>query len=483
MCGGSDAADTPIVAAPAPIPAPTPPTAPSTPNPRATADQQYQYNLQAGKDTAFYGAMDQYGPLGASIWARDAQGTPYAQAIQLSPELQAQLDAQFGQQGSLYGAAQRQLGYLPQDRFQLPTDATGRDLARQAFGSQVLDPSRFADPLSGDMSIAPTASTSDIAAASYAQSKSMFEPDLEAARKQTEIKLAQRGINPGDEIWRDEMDRLDRQANQAYAGAARQATLDSGQEQSRQFGQNLSSAEYDMGRRGFLSNVQGQQFSQLANALGYGDQAYQQGIQNQLLARSAPFQEAQAYMQAAPQYALPQFQQGPNVQFDPADYTGVVNNNTAAKAKMYGDQLAAQSNVYGSQLQHQASMYGTQAGQRNANVNAASQGSGAWGAVGQIGAAAVPLMFSDENMKENRHPADGERVLDSLRDMPVDDYRYRADAQSAYGLPEHRTGTMAQDYAEHFGGDGKTIDLGDAVGKLMAAMKALDARTRKTENA
>jgi hypothetical protein len=38
---------------------------------------------------------------------------------------------------------------------------------------------------------------------------------------------------------------------------------------------------------------------------------------------------------------------------------------------------------------------------------------------------------------------------------------------------------MAQDYAEHFGGDGKTIDLGDWMGKLTAAVMQIDKKVNK----
>jgi hypothetical protein len=99
-----------------------------------------------------------------------------------------------------------------------------------------------------------------------------------------------------------------------------------------------------------------------------------------------------------------------------------------------------------------------------------------------LGSAALMamMMFSDENMKTGRKPADGEGVLRKLRDMPIDDYQYKNGPQQQYGLPEQRTGPMAQDYQRAFGGegsDGRMVDLGDAVGKILAAIKALDRRT------
>jgi hypothetical protein len=92
------------------------------------------------------------------------------------------------------------------------------------------------------------------------------------------------------------------------------------------------------------------------------------------------------------------------------------------------------------------------------------------------GVAGTIAMMSDEDTKEERSEADGEAILAAFRGLPVDDYRYKDEAQEEFGLPEHRTGPMAQDYAQTFDGDGRTVDLGDAVGKLFAAVKALDAR-------
>lgn len=98
------------------------------------------------------------------------------------------------------------------------------------------------------------------------------------------------------------------------------------------------------------------------------------------------------------------------------------------------------------------------------------------------GAASLAMlaMLSDENTKENREPADGESILLKFRAMPVDSYDYKKDAQEQYGVPESRTGPMAQDYARAFdGADGHTIDLGDMMGNMLAAIKALETRTHE----
>lgn len=365
---------------------------PKPPDPTKTAAAQYQYNKQAAEDFMRMGAIDQFGPFGSTTYARDAKGLPTSQTVNLSPEVQQWLDSQFGTSTAVTDAAQRQLGYLPQDRFTLPGQEAGKFDA-------LFDPENF--------------DTSGIAQTSYDQAKSLFQPDIEAARKEMDIKLKQRGINPGDEIYNDQMGRLDRQADQAYSGAARQATLDAGNEQSRRINAAISGGTFDQNQ-------------------------YQTGLSNTLLERNQPFAEASALLGANPQFQTPSFMNTPTQAIQSPDYQGQVNANYQQKAQQSGN---------------------------------------LWNTIGSIGSAALGF-FSDEEMKEDREPSDGEAVLAMFREMPVDDYRYRDEAQEAYGVPEHRTGTMAQDWSEKFGGDGQTIDMADAIGKLMAAVKALDIRTQ-----
>lgn len=96
------------------------------------------------------------------------------------------------------------------------------------------------------------------------------------------------------------------------------------------------------------------------------------------------------------------------------------------------------------------------------------------------GGTIVGGMLSDKNAKTGRKPTEGEDVLESFAKMPVDHYRYKDDVV-AQGAPSgQRIGTMAQDFAREFGGDGKTIDFAQATGAMMAGIKALEERTRGT---
>lgn len=439
---------------------------PKAPDPYATAAAQYTFNSQAAKDAAKLNAVDQYSPYGSTTFQRNPDGTPKSQTVNLSPEVQGWLNSQFGASTGLNNAAQAQIANLPTDRFQLPNSPDAKGYATAAFGDKTLDPSRRPDIANlfaynpSAVSLAAGTPTDQIAKTSYEQQKAQFEPDLQAAQKQKSVELAQRGIPVGSEIYNDEMSRMDRTASNAYAGASRQATLDAGAEASRQFQENLGRGQFASGEdarmygsnlsdRQFQTQVGNQLFNELNAANTYGSNAYQTNLGNELLERNQPYAEAAALLGTAPNFQTPSFMSTAAQSVAPPDYTGVVNNNY-----------------------------------KTASAAAAGENSGIWNAIGSIGAVGAKAAFaSDENLKTDRKPASGNNILMAFRDMPVDDYRYRKEAQDEFNLPEHRTGTMAQDWAEEFGGDGHTIDMGDAIGKLMAAVKALDKRTAQRRHA
>lgn len=99
---------------------------------------------------------------------------------------------------------------------------------------------------------------------------------------------------------------------------------------------------------------------------------------------------------------------------------------------------------------------------------------------GALGMGAGLLFGSDEETKTGRRKERG--VLEAVRKMPVDRWRYKADAPLGDGGGAEHVGTMAQDWQKATGtGDGKTIPVVDAVGVNLGAVKELDANQRKLE--
>lgn len=110
---------------------------------------------------------------------------------------------------------------------------------------------------------------------------------------------------------------------------------------------------------------------------------------------------------------------------------------------------------------------------------AASDNSGLWGAVGSVAGAAMgnPAIWSDEHMKENVAPVDGEVALSQVRVTPVKEWEYKDDSPAADGGQRH-VGPMAQDVQAAMGDQvapgGQQIDLISMNGKLTAAVQQLD---------
>ena len=110
--------------------------------------------------------------------------------------------------------------------------------------------------------------------------------------------------------------------------------------------------------------------------------------------------------------------------------------------------------------------------------------SGLLGGIGQV----APLVFrSDERLKTDKRNVSAERVLKGFRKLRPKSYRYKDETALPHEKGGRRTGFMAQDFASAFGqknptlGGFQAIDVGDAIGKLAIAVKALDERTAKAK--
>jgi hypothetical protein len=88
------------------------------------------------------------------------------------------------------------------------------------------------------------------------------------------------------------------------------------------------------------------------------------------------------------------------------------------------------------------------------------------------------LAISDRNRKEHFRAVDGEDVLARLRRVPVTTWNYRSQADAIRHM-----GPMAQDFHREFGlgEDSLAINTVDMDGVTLAAVQALEARTREQD--
>ncbi len=125
-----------------------------------------------------------------------------------------------------------------------------------------------------------------------------------------------------------------------------------------------------------------------------------------------------------------------------------------------------------------------------ANIQASSSNSGLWGALGQLGGAAISSTklfgLSDREVKTDIEPADPEQALEEIKATPVSKWKYSPAKMAERGisidsgLQGQQTGPMAQDVAATMGQEaapgGTKINLVVMNGKAMAAIQALDKK-------
>lgn len=150
-------------------------------------------------------------------------------------------------------------------------------------------------------------------------------------------------------------------------------------------------------------------------------------------------------------------------------------------------QYLASTNIMGQGFQGQMSGYGGMGSLLNAQygnqINAwqAQQQANAANAsgIGSFLGGITGLIFSDENVKEDKKPIEEGKALEAVKSMPVEEWTYKP------GVADEgrHVGTYAQDFQASTGrGDGKTIPVQDAIGITMKAVQDLDAKVEKMAN-
>jgi len=158
---------------------------------------------------------------------------------------------------------------------------------------------------------------------------------------------------------------------------------------------------------------------------------------------------------------------------------GVLNSGYAGQAQGDATMMNGLQQLYGDQTQ----AYNTQTQQNNANTagifgGLGSIAGGLWGTNlggtnGTVGGSIINYL-SDKTKKEQKSKARG--TLEALRKMPIDNWKYKK------GVADegHHIGTYAQDFKKATGkGDGKSINIMDAMGVTMGAVKELADKVDK----
>ena len=251
--------------------------------------------------------------------------------------------------------------------------------------------------------------------------------DLAALRGRTEQAAYRRALDLLD----PEIERQERRLRQSLAN--RGLPIASGSAGGDEFGQFLDAGNRARQDAAYAAVAQGG--AEADRAFNRATSSRQQGFAERAALRQQQFNELAALLggqQVAP-VGLPRF--APTAGID------VLGSNALSQQ--------AGLNRYNAQLQQ---------------YNQFRQGLGQ-----AIGTAATFFAPSSRAFKTGNRPADHSDSLARLRDLDVEHWRYRGDANP-------HIGPYAEDFAAAFAGDGRTIDLMDAIGATMSAVKGLAAR-------
>jgi hypothetical protein len=96
-----------------------------------------------------------------------------------------------------------------------------------------------------------------------------------------------------------------------------------------------------------------------------------------------------------------------------------------------------------------------------------------WGGLGQLAGSAAMMYFSSEDMKKDKQPMSRGEALGAVRNMPVERWTYKEGVEDE----GRHVGPYAEDFARQTGvGNGKAINVQDAIGVALGAIKDLVAK-------
>lgn len=154
---------------------------------------------------------------------------------------------------------------------------------------------------------------------------------------------------------------------------------------------------------------------------------------------------------------------GNSMAVNPATSMGLSNGAIQAGGQAAQQGYAQQSSILNAQYQNQSAAWQS----NNQNIT------GLFGAAGSLAGMA---MLSSKDAKTDKKPmAEGE-ALGAMRKMPVEEWRYK----EGMGDGGSHIGTYAEDFQRATGkGDGKTINVVDAIGVTMGAIRDLDKKVER----
>lgn len=155
--------------------------------------------------------------------------------------------------------------------------------------------------------------------------------------------------------------------------------------------------------------------------------------------------------------------------------TSANSNNLATQSSWLNNQSIMNTGYSGAASANSSAgnmwgnIYGNATSQANYQAQQSASGTSALlGGLGSLAGLGLGIYKSDEDAKEDKREVKG--ILDALKKMPVEAWKYK----EGEGDGGEHVGTYAQDFQKATGlGDGKNINIVDAIGVTMGAVKEL----------
>lgn len=414
---------------------------PAAPDPVATAAAQTQMNKDTAVANSQLNAVDRYGPAGSTTYQfgyRDGLGyVPIAQTTTLTPNGQQIFDTQQGIALDLSNRAQTALDYAPQTPFTLngvpydPRNVDANGMPKFTPSNLPYDPRTYGDVSQIDQRAAD---------AVWSNGMARLQPGFDLDRQRFDSNMANRGIAVGSKAYnnansamaRSQYDAMGNLQNQAYLTGHQVAGDNITREQTlRSNAYNEDLTNYGTQQKDWLTQLQTEQ-----NLRG-------QVIGENEKLRNSAINDASLYLNGAPALTQPGQVNVPTYNMQPADIMGATYQSYNANAQ--------------------------RAQQQNSSL-ASGLGSAAM---------AAAMMFSSRTLKCDIGPADN--FLQRVDDLAIKSWRYNGETAAQLGDSGMHVGPMAEDWSRAFGGDSRTIHLGDAVFSLWRAVQQLSDKVKRIE--
>jgi hypothetical protein len=252
--------------------------APPAPDYTAAANAQAEGSRNVVEQQTWANRPDQVTPFGTQSWQSTPTVDPttgqtlnrWTQTTQLTPDSQAALDAQLALTRGRSEIGAGMLGRV-ESEFGAPMDWSQFQQGGSAPQAGNLRPEQLQRNLdfSGAQQVDPSQRYAQRAEdAIYSRAMGRMQPQQEQMRAQTETRLRNQGLRPGDEAYDRQMEQLGQQQGDERERALFEAISRSGQEASRFMGMDLGLRQQQVGEIG-----QQGAFANQAAGLGFGQQA------------------------------------------------------------------------------------------------------------------------------------------------------------------------------------------------------------------